>query len=77
MDIKKPYIFSNNLTMDTTKKNLIETIWTRRAASSCGVCAICSDCGGSSSSWCACARERFFASMSRYSVEELNAMIKK
>jgi hypothetical protein len=44
------------------KKENLEKRWQEKCRNNMGVCAVCNVCGGSSSSFCECAKKRFFES---------------
>ncbi len=63
--------------MESWKKQnelIIDQMWKEHRSNSFGVCMICSRCGGSSSSFCSCARERWITNISR---EHVNAYQEK
>lgn len=45
--------------MNTKIDEALDKMWNEQKKTQLGTCAICSICGGSSTSWCDCARKRF------------------
>ncbi len=49
---------------------VMEEMWSEVRNNSFGVCAICSTCGGSSASYCQCAKARFMANLTQEQINE-------
>jgi hypothetical protein len=57
-----------------TQKDVLEEMWVAHKKIFCvGVCMICPKCGGSSASFCECAKQRYFNSLTEKDVEDFLA----
>lgn len=59
---KKEDFEKKNSEVENKEEDMIERKWRERCLNSVGVCALCNVCGGSSASFCSCAKARFFES---------------
>jgi hypothetical protein len=59
-----------DLKMDLHKKNISDEMWANHIKHSYGMCVICSKCGGSSASFCNCAKTKYSESLTLKDIEE-------
>lgn len=45
-------------------------MWNDKIKGTCGICMICSECGGSSAAYCMCARSKYINSLTESDIKE-------
>lgn len=56
-------MFQNSVT-NNPNHALIDEMWNHKKRTMLGTCAMCETCGGTSTSWCTCARQRYNPTLS-------------
>ena len=63
---------------DSAEKNrILDEMWDRYVSGSMGTCCMCNTCGGSSTSFCNCAKERYFRTVTEKEIDEYKKKTQK
>lgn len=63
---------------DSTERNrIINEMWERHISGSMGTCCMCSTCGGSSTSFCDCAKDKYFRTVTEDKIDEYKKKTQK